>query len=387
MSPSNMLLFLFAIIISAVRAVPIELHQYQQLPHSDVLPFNEHRLASDISDDGGIRVLDIGYGRPANGSKNSVSVDDEAIAAISPLVADGEQPVMSEINAQISPDARNQRQPVNIEDGTISMVMEMPLAVAEIGNHGKVLSGSVIQATDTVETSEAAGLTTFHASEGSKNAGQNVMGVTDGTTTDEIITTKGPAIGSGISIESITGTATETATGTDTGTAPGITTDTRIGSTAEPTTGTVSESNTASRPSTTPENPASNPISIVPNGLNSEGSASNIVSGVASEADPLKIVTPIISRAVLNGNPQMQYIQYEIQSAPQTSDTILMIPTATLFMSPYTSDPSLVPTSSALLTHNALINPAIQLHDTDTAAPNAEGTHAIIIPVIHESDA
>lgn len=305
-----MSLLLFGVMISLIAAVPIELQQYQQLPDSVVVPFNGNRIGSGVVDDGGIRVLDIGYGHPANGSKNSVNVDDEAIVTILPLVADGEQPILITDDVQMSRDAINIRQPANIETGTMFMVLGVPLPVA----------GTGIPSADTTGTTEMARSATIQASEDSNRQ-------------------------------------TEAATGTATESTPAF----AIGSTSV----TINSLEKDAEPSTV------SPITSAPNkctapyAINSATSSTNTASGVAAEINPLKIVIPIISKRIFSENPQIPPIQLGNPTILLTVDVITPIPTATTFIRAASSNPSpsaaLIPANTLLgttnLPHEAIVIP------------------------------
>lgn len=367
-------------------AVPIEINQFQQLPNSVVVPFNGDNVASGA--DGGIRVLDIGYGRPANGSKNSVNVGDEAVVSIAPLLFDGEQPIVIIGDNQMSRDALNQRQHVHIEPVTLSLTV--PIAEAQKVINGEEATATSVQSSDTMGISR-----TDHASEAIHSI-DILVGTTPeiaaGTTTEIAAgigtgTTTRPATGSTseIAFESSTGIATEPSIGRTSGIATG----TPIISSDIPITGianaNIDSVETASKPSTNFENlNASVSITIknATNEINHLTSSSNIVSGVV--AAPATNFTPIISITINNEIPQMPNTQYVIPSVPQTSHFLSTFPTATTFIRASTADQSFVPSPSVTLPSIHLLLGTSIIPREIIATTNTEQTQSIFIPVRHE---
>lgn len=342
MNRSNGLVLQFALLISLIWAVPIDLDQYQQLPGSVVIAFNGNRVAGAVPDVSGIRVLDIGYGRPANGSKNSVSVDEDAIVIAVPLVADGEQPIMAIGEAQMSRDSFNQRQHASIKAATMVMVVEVPITVARTVVHDEVLTGSSIQSTDSMGILETPSLPTLHTSGGSDVL--QINGITVGTTA-------GAATSTGSGIESSSGIPI------------GDITESLIGVTVGSSTGSINFIEKSAPLTASPISMASNTISTATNGFN----------GVIPEIEP-----SFSSGTILGENSQMPHIQYGISTIPQSSDVISTIPST---ISASTVNPPLVPSPSAsLISINALFGTTSLPHEAIAATINADRMHANVIP-------
>lgn len=334
-------LFIFALMKAMISAVPIELHQYQQLPDSVVIPFNGNRVATAGFD--GIRVLDIGYGRPAAGSKNSVSVGDEAVVTISPFVVDGQQSIVTIDGVQMSRDAFNQRQHTNIEAGTLSMVLEVSITEAGTRNQGEV--------SDTIGTPQTDVLTTFDGSKLSSSSMHTGIAVETATRAADAIST---------------GTASGHAIGSPSGFAIG----TIIGSTAESTT----------RTATT--NSLKKSAELSTDELNTVTFPSNIASGIEPETNTHTIDTPIVSGTTNNEKPQIPHHQYGIPSIPQARNFISTNPMTTTFIKDSNADNSMVSSPSSSLTSiNSLLGTTIVPRQAIIAKTNNERMQAIVIPI------